>query len=50
MIRLQQYYLGYRRLGFSRLDAFRFAWLVVTAGVKPIPIRATTNRWPNDRY
>jgi hypothetical protein len=49
MIRFEQYYLEYRRVGFSRLDAFRFAWLVVTAGVKPIPIRST-NRWPSARY
>ena len=50
MIRIQQYYRGYRRIGFSRLDAFRFAWMVVTAGLKPIPIRSTTNRWRIDRY
>jgi len=44
MIRFQRYYVGYRRLGFSRLDAFRFAWIVATAGVKPIPVRATLDR------
>jgi hypothetical protein len=49
MIRFEQYYLEYRRIGFSRLDALRFAWLVATAGVKPIPVRST-NRWRRDRY
>jgi hypothetical protein len=46
MIRLQRYYLGYRRIGFNRLDALRFAWMVVTAGVKPIPVRSSTSRRP----
>ncbi len=50
MIRLQRHYLAYRRLGFSRVDAFRFAWIVATAGVKPILVRATLNRRPNAKY
>ena len=50
MVRLQRYYLGYRRIGFSRLDALRFAWMVVTAGAKPIPVRATASRLPRPRY
>jgi hypothetical protein len=50
MVRFQQYYLGYRRLGFGRFDAFRFAWMVATAGVRPIPVRSTVNRWPGDRH
>lgn len=39
MIQFQRYYLGYRRVGLNRLDAFRFAWLVTTAGLRLIPIR-----------
>jgi len=50
MIRLQRYYLGYRRIGFNRLDALRFAWMVVTAGAKPVPVRSTANRLPRARH
>lgn len=44
MIRFQRYYLQYRRVGLNRLDAFRFAWLVATAGVKPLPLRIHAKR------
>jgi hypothetical protein len=47
MIPFHRYYVGYRRIGFSRFDAFRFAWTVATAGVKPILVRATVNRGPS---
>jgi hypothetical protein len=47
MVEFRNYYLAYRRLGFSRYDALRFAWIVVTAGARPIPIRATVRR-PRD--
>jgi hypothetical protein len=50
MIRLQHHYFAYRRLGFSRPDAFRFAWIVATAGVKPILVRVTLNRRPHAKY
>jgi hypothetical protein len=40
MVRLYQRYLDYRRVGFKRTAAFRFAWLVVMAGADPIPVRA----------
>jgi hypothetical protein len=39
MSHLYQRYLAYRRVGFNRLDAFRFAWLVEMAGAKPLPLR-----------
>jgi hypothetical protein len=44
MIRFQRYYVGYRRAGLGRMDAFRFAWLVVTAGVRLIPLRTSSRR------
>lgn len=44
MIRFQHYYTGYRRAGLGRLDALRFAWLVTTAGVGLVPIRAQSRR------
>jgi hypothetical protein len=44
MSRLFRHYLGYRRVGIRRLDAFRFAWLVVGAGVKPAPLRHLARR------
>jgi hypothetical protein len=50
MTRFQRYYRGYRRVGFSRLDSFRFAWMVATAGVKPILVRATMNRRQDAKY
>jgi hypothetical protein len=40
MARLYQRYLAYRHVGFNRMDAFRFAWLVEMAGVKPLHLRA----------
>ena len=40
MFALAYHYSEYRRVGFSRVDAFRFAWLVATAGLTPIPIRS----------
>lgn len=39
MIRLPQRYLDYRRVGFGRLDAFRFAWLVALSGRRPLMLR-----------
>jgi hypothetical protein len=50
MVRFRNYYAAYRRLGFSRFDALRFAWIVTSAGARPIPVRATTNRWRNERF
>ncbi len=50
MIRFQNYYVAYRQLGFGRFDAFRFAWIVAAAGAKPIPVRATVDRWRNERF
>ena len=44
MARLCQHYLDYRRVGFNRLDAMRFAWLVVVGGAEPIPLRLTARR------
>jgi hypothetical protein len=44
MIRFGQYYAEYRRCGLSRLDALRFAWLVSTSGVRPIPVRPAARR------
>jgi len=35
MARLLHCYVQYRRVGLGRLAAMRFAWLVVTARVKP---------------
>jgi hypothetical protein len=29
---LRYHYLDYRRLGYSRAAAFRYAWMVATAG------------------
>jgi hypothetical protein len=40
MSQLFQRYLQYRRVGFGRLDALRYAWLVAAAwlaGVAPRP-------------
>ena len=50
MVEFRNYYIAYRRIGFSRLDALRFAWIVVTAGARPIPIRATDRRPHNHRF
>jgi hypothetical protein len=35
MARLVQRYIQYRHVGFGRVAAIRFAWLVVTARAKP---------------
>jgi hypothetical protein len=35
MLQLLQRYIQYRRVGFGRLAAFRFAWLVMTSPSKP---------------
>jgi hypothetical protein len=32
-------YVQYRRVGFGRMAALRFAWLVVTSQTKPIAPR-----------
>jgi hypothetical protein len=37
---LLQRYIEYRGLGFGRIDALHFAWLVVTARLRPIPVRS----------
>jgi len=44
MIRLYNYYSGYRRVGLGRLDALRFAWLVAGSGLRPLPLRQTIKR------
>ena len=36
MSRLHQRYLEYRGVGFSRVNAFRFAWLVAMTGARPL--------------
>jgi hypothetical protein len=36
---LLQRYVQYRRVGFGRLAAWRFAWLVVTSPTKPVSPR-----------
>ena len=38
MARLHQRYLEYRRVGFGRIDALRFAWLVAINGAAPLRI------------
>ena len=35
MLQLLKRYIQYRRVGFGRLAAFRFAWLVMTSPSKP---------------
>jgi hypothetical protein len=44
MTRLLLRYREYRQLGFNRIDAFHFAWLVVMAGALPVSIRNLTRR------
>ena len=44
MPQLLQRYREYRRVGFRRIDAFRFAWLVVMSGAKPVPLRPVARR------
>ena len=50
MIRFQHTYLEYRRIGFNRLDAFRFAWMVVMAGASPVLARSKIRRLSRARY
>jgi hypothetical protein len=38
MVRFFQRYFEYRRVGYSRLNALHFAWLVTTAR-RPLPSR-----------
>ena len=35
VIQFLQRYVRYRRVGFNRMAAFHFAWLVVAAEAKP---------------
>ena len=42
MTRLHRHYLEYRRVGFSRFNAFHFAWLVVMSGARPVQVRSPT--------
>jgi len=44
MAQLLLRYREYRRVGFHRIDAFHFAWLVVMSGAKPIAQRAVVKR------
>ena len=44
MVRLIQHYVGYRRVGLARIDAFRFAWLVAFAGARPHPLKVLPRR------
>lgn len=44
MTRIFRYYTTYRRVGFGRMDAFRFAWLVAASGARLIPSRVPTRR------
>ena len=39
MANLLQRYIEYRALGFRRIDALHFAWLVATARLSPLPLR-----------
>ena len=39
MLQLLQRYLQYRRVGFGRVAAFHFAWLVVNSPSKPVSTR-----------
>lgn len=40
MTQLLQRYLQYRRVGFGRLAAFHYAWMVTSAGTgKPLTLR-----------
>jgi hypothetical protein len=43
MANLLQRYVEYRSLGFGRIDAFRFAWLVATARLAPLPLRVRSD-------
>jgi hypothetical protein len=37
MAQLLKRYVQYRRIGFQRMAALRFAWMVATAGIRPTP-------------
>jgi hypothetical protein len=50
MIRFQRTYIEYRRIGFNRLDAFRFAWMVAMAGATPIHTRTKVRRLSGTGY
>jgi len=39
MAQFLQRYMQYRHVGFGRLAAFHFAWLVTAAAVRPAPLR-----------
>ena len=39
MGRFYQHYTTYRRVGFARADALRFAWIVAISGATPLPLR-----------
>ncbi|MEO8668675.1 MAG: hypothetical protein ABI399_09180 [Bauldia sp.] len=39
MSQLLERYRQYRQVGFRRIDAFHFAWLVVMSGARPATIR-----------
>jgi hypothetical protein len=44
MIDFYHRYLAYRDVGFGRIAALRFAWLVATAAARPIPVRVAARR------
>jgi hypothetical protein len=44
MAQLLLRYRDYRRVGFHRIAAFHFAWLVVMAGARPAHVRAIAKR------
>ena len=44
MIDFYHRYLAYRDVGFSRIDALRFAWLVATAAPRLVPARIPVRR------
>jgi hypothetical protein len=44
MIDFYHRYLTYRDVGFGRIAALRFAWLVATAAARPIPVRVPARR------
>ncbi len=44
MAEFQRCYFAYRRLGFSRFDSLRFAWMVAAVGMRPMPLRVKATR------
>ncbi len=44
MARLLHCYIQYRRVGFTRMAAFRFAWLVFSARVRPAAVTRLAKR------